>query len=170
LVREPRVRESELPAGLRFEGHPVPSHEGVSRRPGLPGSLLTACGQDGRRHFGGALRFSLALDAKGACAVPIEARGDATSDVLRDGRSYDAANGPLTRVSTARRTLKGNKAHGRIDRRTTGNGFAAARTRRWSNALKVTAPLGIASDHSRNGAVRPPPRQRGGGNGLGLVD
>jgi hypothetical protein len=92
------------------------------------------------------------------------------SGILRDPPGAAAARGPLTRVSTARRTLKGNKAHGRIDRRDAGNGFAEARTRRWSKALKVTAPLGIASVSSGNGTGGLSSRQRGESYDPGLAD
>jgi hypothetical protein len=71
----------------------------------------------------------------------------------------------LGRSAVFRRTLKGNKAHGRIGRRSTGNGRSTLRTRWWSKALNSSAVLGFllrlapgngrgtgsSSSHGRNG-------------------
>jgi len=51
-------------------------------------------------------------------------------------RSRDDARG----CSGRRRTLEGNKAHGRIGRSTAGNGGGSLRTRRRSKALKSATP------------------------------
>jgi len=88
----------------------------------------------------------------------------------RDPGRTETRDGPTERLdhphaaprgSNGRKgTLEGNEAHGRIGRSRIGNGAGTLRTRRWSKALKPTAPPPETPPRGdTNRTARDPPRK-----------